>query len=65
MKLEERNIATSDEEKVMAEVSRMWESEFFTNKNLIKWEKKEAADQIWKKLKTYFNCLVPRSEPDS
>ena len=51
-KLEERNIATSDEEKVMAAVSRMWELESFTDKNLIKWGKKEAADQTWANVKT-------------
>ena len=45
MKLGERNIATSDEEKFMAAVARMWELEFFIDKNLIEWEKKEAADQ--------------------
>ena len=55
--LEERNIATSDEEKVMAAVARMWESEFFTDKFLIKWEKKEAANQTWANVKTYFTEL--------
>ena len=35
-KLGERNIETSEEEKVMAAVARMWESKFFTDKNLIK-----------------------------
>ena len=44
-KLGEHNITTSDEEKVMAEIAIMRESEFFTDKNLIKWEKKEAADK--------------------
>ena len=56
-KLEERNMATSDEEKVMAEVARIWESEFFTDKNLIKWEKKEAANKTWTNLKTYVTKL--------
>ena len=31
-KLGERNIAMSEEEKVMASVARMWESGFFTDK---------------------------------
>ena len=53
----ECNIATSEEEKVMSEVTRMWESEFFTDKNLIKWEKKEASDQTWPNLKIYFTEL--------
>ena len=53
-KLGERNIATSEEEKVMAAVARMWESEFFTDKNLIKWEKKEAANQTWENVNIYF-----------
>ena len=35
----------------------MWESEFLTNKNLIKWEKKEASDQTWENLKIYFTEL--------
>ena len=56
-KFEERNIATSEEEKVMAAVARMWESEFFTDKNLIKWEKKEAANQTWASVKIYFTEL--------
>ena len=53
----ERNITTSEEKKVMAAVARMWESEFFTDKNLIKWEKKEAADQTWENVKIYFTEL--------
>ena len=56
-KLGERNIATSDEEKVMAAVAIMWESGFLTDKNLIKWEKKEASDQTWTNVKTYFTDL--------
>ena len=56
-KLGEHNIATSDEEKFMAAVARMWESEFFTDKNLIKWEKKEAVDQTWTNVKTYLKEL--------
>ena len=31
-KLGEHNIATSEEEKVMAALARMWESEFFKDK---------------------------------
>ena len=42
-KVVERNIAKSEKETFMAAVARMWESEFFTDKNLIKWEKKGAA----------------------
>ena len=38
-KLGERNIATSEEKKVMVAVARMWESKFFMDGNLIKWEK--------------------------
>ena len=41
----------------MAAVARMWESEFFTDKVLIKWEKKEAANQTWANVKTYFTEL--------
>ena len=56
-KLEERNIANSDEEKVMAAVARMQESELFTDKVVINWEKKEAAFQTWANVKTYFTQL--------
>ena len=41
----------------MAVVARMWELEFFTDKNLIKWEKKEVANQTWANVKTYFTEL--------
>ena len=37
----------------MVAVARMWESELFKDKNLIKWERKEAADQTWANVKTY------------
>ena len=56
-KLGECNIATSEEEKFMAAVARIWELEFFTNKNLIKWGKKEAASQTWENVKIYFTEL--------
>ena len=41
----------------MAAVARMWESEFFTDKFLMKLEKKEASDQTWENVKTYFTEL--------
>ena len=41
----------------MAAVARMWELEFFTDKNLIKCEQKEAANQTWENVKTYFTEL--------
>ena len=41
----------------MVAVARMWESEFFTDKNLIKWEKKVAANQTGANVKIYFREL--------
>ena len=56
-KLWECNISTSEEEKIMKAVARIWELELFTDKNLIKWEKKGAADQTWANVKIYFTEL--------
>ena len=41
----------------MAAVARIWESELFTDKKLIKGEKKKSADQTWTNVKTYFTEL--------
>ena len=35
----------------------MWELEFFADKNLIKWDKNEAAYQTWANVKIYFTEL--------
>jgi len=52
--LESQYIDTSNDEKVMVPVARMYESGFFKEKDLTDWEKKPAADQNWAKLKSYF-----------
>ena len=52
--LELRDIDTSNNEKVMAAVARMYESGFFKEKDLANWEKKPAADQNWATFKAYF-----------
>ena len=41
----------------MAELARMWESDFFTDNFFIKWEKKEEANQTWENVKTYYKEL--------
>ena len=50
----DRGISTSIEEKVMAAVALMWESEMFTEDQMVAWENRPAVDQIWTNLQTYF-----------
>ncbi len=52
--LVDRGIATSKEEKVMAAGAQMWESEMFTEEQMLAWENKPAADQTWVNLQAYF-----------
>jgi hypothetical protein len=52
--LNDRGISTSVEEKTMAAGARMWESEMFTEDQMVAWENKPAADQTWANLQTYF-----------
>ena len=52
--LNDRGIATSVEEKTMAAGARMWESEMFTEDQMVAWENKPAAEQTWANLQTYF-----------
>jgi hypothetical protein len=47
-------IATSDAEKTMAAGEQMWQSEMFTEYQMVAWENKSVAQQIWAKLQTYF-----------
>jgi hypothetical protein len=49
-----RGIATSNAEKTMAAGAQMWQSEMFTEDQMIAWETKTAAQQTWAKLQTYF-----------
>ena len=57
VRLKARNIATSEAEKVTAAVARMWESGFFTEEALIKWEKMESDAQTWEAAQKYFSDL--------
>ena len=57
IRLKSQSIATSNSEKVTAAVARMWESGFFTEEALIKWEKKTEAEQTWDEVQTYFGEL--------
>jgi hypothetical protein len=52
--LADRGISTSVEEKAMAAGARMWESEMFTEDQMVAWENKPAVDQTWTNLQTYF-----------
>ncbi len=52
--LNDRGSSTSVEEKTMAAGARMWESEMFTEDQMVAWENKPAADQTWANLQTYF-----------
>jgi hypothetical protein len=47
-------ISTSVEEKAMAAGARMWESEMFTEDQMVAGENKPAVNQTWVNLQTYF-----------
>ncbi len=47
-------IATSDAEKTMAAGVQMWQSEMFTEDQMVVWEIKPGALQTWAELQTYF-----------
>ncbi len=49
-----RGIATSKEEKTMAAGAQMWNSEMFTEDQMVARENKTAAQQTWAALQTYF-----------
>ena len=51
--LADRGISTSVEEKTMATGARMWESEMFTEDQMVAWENKPAVDQTWVNLQSY------------
>jgi hypothetical protein len=52
--LGDRGILTSAEEKTMAAGSCMWESEMFTEDQMVVSENKPTANQTWDNLQTYF-----------
>jgi hypothetical protein len=52
--LNNRSIAISDAKKTMAAGAQMWQSKMFMEAQMVAWEDKTAAQQIWAKLQTYF-----------
>jgi hypothetical protein len=52
--LGDRGIATSDQEKTMAAGAQMWQSEMFTEDQMVAWEDRTSATQTWAELQTYF-----------
>jgi hypothetical protein len=52
--LGDRGIATSEEEKTMAAGAQMWNSEMFTEDQMVAWENKTMDQQTWAALQTYF-----------
>jgi len=51
--LRDRGIATSDQEKTMAAGAQMWQSEMFTEDQMVAWENRTSATQTWAALQTY------------
>ncbi len=47
-------ISTSVDEMTMAAGARMWESEMFTEDQMVAWENKTPAQQTWQNLQDYF-----------
>ena len=52
--LGDRGIATSEEEKTMAAGAQMWNSEMFTEDQMVAWENKTVAQQTWAEVQRYF-----------
>ncbi len=52
--LGDHGIATSNAKKTMAAGAQMWNSEMFTEDQMLSWENKPAINQTWPNLQTYF-----------
>jgi hypothetical protein len=52
--LADQGIATSMEEMTMVAGAMVWESEMFTEDQMVAWENKTAAQQTWQALQDYF-----------
>jgi len=52
--LGDRDITTSEQEKTMAVGAQMWQSEMFTEDQMVAWENRTSAMQTWTALQTYF-----------
>jgi hypothetical protein len=49
-----RGIVTSDAEKTIAAAAQMWQSEMFTEDQVVALVNMPAAQQTWTELQTYF-----------
>ena len=56
-KLEARDITTSGDENVRVDVDQMWESDYFTEEIMIKWEKNATGKKTWANVKIDFGKL--------
>jgi hypothetical protein len=54
--LADRGIATSDDKMTLAAGARMWESEMFTEDQLILWDNQPNAQKMWQTLQDYFTA---------
>ena len=57
-----REIATSNEEKMMAAGAQMWQLEMFTEDQMVVWENRGAMAQTWAALQTYFSKKWPEQK---
>ena len=48
--------------KIMQAVNEMYDSNQFSEKDMMDWEDKEAADKMWIHLQTYFNALWTKKQ---
>jgi hypothetical protein len=55
--LANRGISTSVDKMTMAAGARMWESEMFTEDQMVAWENKTPAQQTWQALQDYFTDM--------
>jgi hypothetical protein len=52
--LGDHGIVTSEQEKTMAAGAQMWQSEMFTEDQMVSWENRTPATQTWVALQAYF-----------
>jgi hypothetical protein len=52
--LGDHGIAASKQEKTMAVGAQMWNSKMFTKDQMVAWENKTRAQQMWAAFQTYF-----------
>ncbi len=62
--LSNHGIATSNEEKTMAVGAQMWQSEMFTENQMVVWENGSAMAQTWTALQTYFTENIRSAKQD-